>query len=142
MISITSHIALNESEIKFSFICSPGPGGQNVNKVATAALLRFNVITSTSLPEAVRMRLLALIGKKLTTQGELLIKANRYRTQKRNRQDALERLKQFILQATITPKKRKKSKPSLASRQQRLANKKRHAENKTLRRRVSEGVVS
>jgi len=134
MLEITPSISLNESEIKFSFICSPGPGGQNVNKVATAALLRFNIIASPSLPDGVRTRLLALVGKKLTSQGELLIKASRFRTQERNKQDALNRLKELIQRAATAPKKRKKSKPTLASKERRLTSKKRHAKNKSLRR--------
>lgn len=134
MLDITSNISLAESELHFSFICSPGPGGQNVNKLATAALLRFDVLNSPSLPDAVRARLLALLGKKITSQGELLIKATRYRTQERNKQDALNRLKLLIQQAATVPKKRKKSKPTLASKERRLASKKQHAKNKSWRR--------
>lgn len=134
MIRITQHISLNPAEIKLSFIASPGPGGQNVNKVATSAQLRFDALHSPSLPEPVRARLLALIGKKLTGQGELIIKASRFRTQERNKQDALNRLCEIIKQAAIIPKKRKKTKPTLASKNRRLQSKKLHGQKKTLRR--------
>jgi ribosome-associated protein len=133
MIKITPNIALSESEVIFTFIRASGPGGQNVNKVATAALLRFNVMRSDSLPEDVRTRLLSHLGKKITTEGELLIKADRYRTQERNKQDALQRLAELIRHAAIPPKKRKKTKPSYGSVQRRLSTKKLHSKNKSLR---------
>jgi ribosome-associated protein len=90
LIKITPHLSLDESELKFEFIRSPGPGGQNVNKVATAVLLRFDVKNS-SLPDDVRERLLILLQSRLTLKGELLIKASSHRTQERNKQDAIER---------------------------------------------------
>jgi ribosome-associated protein len=120
-----------------TFVRSPGPGGQNVNKTATAAQLRFNIVNSPSLPEDMRTRLLALIGKKLTLQGDLIIKASRYRTQERNKQDALDRLEALLQRAAIPPKKRKKTKATFASTQRRLASKKLHAKNKSLRKRIS-----
>jgi ribosome-associated protein len=125
---------VNLSEIKFNFIRSPGPGGQNVNKVATAVELRFNILYSSTLPEDIRSRLLLLIGRKLTHQGELIIKATRFRTQERNKQDALERLQELLDQAAISPKKRKKTKPTFSSSQRRLTTKKLHAKSKSLRR--------
>jgi len=134
MIKITQHISLDLSEIKFSFISSPGPGGQNVNKVATAVQLRFDVLHSPSLQDDVRLRLIALLGKKLTRQGELIIKASRYRTQERNKQDAIERLCQLIKHAAYPPKKRKKTKPTFASKQRRLNIKKLQGEKKARRR--------
>lgn len=134
MIEITPNIALNPAEIKLSFVASPGPGGQNVNKVATTAQLRFNVLHSPSLPESVRARLLLLIGNKLTSEGELIIKASRFRTQERNKQDALDRLIELIQRAAIIPKKRKKTKPTLASKNRRLQSKKLQGMKKTLRR--------
>ena len=133
MIEITSKLFLDDSEIKFTFIRSPGPGGQNVNKVASGVQLRFDIAHSPSLSETLRNRLLILLGKKVTQQGELIIKATRYRTQERNKQDALDRLIDFIQQASIVPKKRKKTKPTYASTQSRLNKKKIHAKTKALR---------
>jgi ribosome-associated protein len=134
MIEMTPAIFLNESEIKLSFIRAPGPGGQNVNKVASAVQLRFDVVHSPSLPEDVRRRLLTFIGKKITVEGELIIKAHRSRTQERNKQDALDRLKELIKRAAIIPKKRKKTKPTKAATQRRLNKKKLHSKIKSLRR--------
>jgi ribosome-associated protein len=137
VIEITRNIFLNETEITYTFIRSPGPGGQNVNKLATAVQLRFNVIKS-SLPQAVRERLLALAGSKMTQQGDLIIKASRYRTQERNKLDALDRLQELIKRAAIAPKKRKKTKPTLASRQRRLSKKKLHSKTKFLRGNIND----
>lgn len=127
------HIELNEAELKFSYIRAPGPGGQNVNKVATGVLLRFNVLDSSSLPETVRERLLLILGNKLTQSGDLIIKACRYRTQQRNKLDALERLNELVKKAQIVPKKRKKSKPTLASKKKRLETKKLNSKKKSIR---------
>jgi ribosome-associated protein len=127
------YILLNESECKFTFIRAPGPGGQNVNKVASAVQLRVNIRHSPSLPEDVRARLVRLLSKRLTTQGDLLIRASRYRTQERNKQDALERLRALVRRAAVIPKKRTKTKPSYGSKLNRLAEKKLHAKTKALR---------
>jgi ribosome-associated protein len=133
MLKITPNICIHESEIKFTFMRAPGPGGQNVNKVATATLLRFNVRHSATLPGDVRIRLLTLLGKKLTLQGDLIIKASRYRTQERNKQDAFNRFQELLKRAATIPKKRKKTRPSFASAQRRLTKKKLHGKIKSLR---------
>lgn len=126
-------IHIPETELIFTHIRAPGPGGQNVNKVSSAIQLRFNVLHSPSLPEEVRQRLCVLLASKLTQSGDLIIKASRHRTQNRNQQDALERLKKLIQQAQLVPKKRKKSKPTLASKKKRLDSKKKHSNKKANR---------
>jgi ribosome-associated protein len=133
LIKITPNIVLNDAEVKFTFVRAPGPGGQNVNKVATAAQLRFNILHSAALSEAARRRLTTLAGNKITLHGELIIKASRYRTQERNKQDALDRLIELIRRAAVTPKKRKKTQPTFASTQRRLTKKKKHSQIKSLR---------
>lgn len=134
MIQFGPSLFLPKSEIKISYIRSPGPGGQNVNKLATAAQLRFNVLNSPSLPESVRGRLIASLRKRITAEGEIIIKASRFRTQERNKQDAIDRLVHLLKPAAIPPKKRKKTKPSLAVREKRLTQKKLHAKTKASRR--------
>jgi len=134
MIRISPTIFLDESELEYHFIRSPGPGGQNVNKLATGVQLRFNILNSPSLPEELRLRFAKLHGSKLTQGGEIIIKASRYRAQEKNKQDALERLRSWLLEASIRPKKRKKTKPSFSSVQRRLNQKKRQGKIKQLRR--------
>jgi ribosome-associated protein len=130
MIKITSTISLNDDELEFNFIRSSGPGGQNVNKVASAVQLRFNILHSPTLPDEVRLRLLLLVGSRLTSLGDVIIKASRYRTQERNKQDVLQRLQDLIRRAAEPPKKRHKTRPTQASKQRRLVNKKRHGQIK------------
>ena len=133
MIRITDAIALDERELEERFIRASGPGGQNVNKLATAVQLRFDVRGSPSLPEAVRARLEKLCGNRLTRDGVLVIAAQRYRTQERNRQDALDRLIDLIARAAVAPRPRRPTKPTAGSRERRLAGKKLRATVKNWR---------
>jgi ribosome-associated protein len=133
MIRITDAIALDEREIEESFVRASGPGGQNVNKVASAVQLRFDVRRSPSLPNEVAIRLMKLAGRRMTQDGVLVITAQRFRSQEQNRQDALERLTALIRQASVRPVPRRKTKPTLASKQRRLEGKSRRAQIKSLR---------
>ena len=137
MTHVSVNAFLSADEIKITFIRSPGPGGQNVNKIATAVLLRFNITHSILLPDDIRARLINLIGKRLTLQGDILIKATRYRTQERNKQDALDRLQGLLNRAAVAPIKRKKTKPTFTSKQKRLNTKKIHGKIKSLRSKKS-----
>ncbi len=134
MLIITADLIIPENELDEKFIRSTGPGGQNVNKVATAVQLRFDAQRSPSLPEAVRTRLLRLAAQRLTTDGVLVIEAHRFRTQEDNRQDARQRLAALIRKATIAPKPRRPTKPTAASQTRRLDSKRRHSQLKRLRR--------
>ena len=133
MIQITPELAIHEGEIQEGFIRASGPGGQNVNKVASAVQLRFDVARSPSLPEDIRERLAKLAGKRMTAEGVLIIAARRYRTQSRNRDDAMERLVALIKRAAESPKPRIKTKPTRVSWERRLAVKRRRSEIKRLR---------
>lgn len=133
MIEVTPNISLDESELVESFVRASGPGGQNVNKVETAVQLRFDVRGSPSLPEAVRVRLERLAGRRLTRDGVLVLNAQRFRTQERNRQDALDRLLALIREAAVPPVRRRATKPTYASSQRRLESKARRSSVKSLR---------
>jgi ribosome-associated protein len=136
MIHIAPGIGLDENELQWEFVRASGPGGQNVNKVATAVQLRFDAAHSSSLPEEVRNRLLRLAGNRLTDDGVLVIDARRYRTQVRNREDALAQLTELIRKATVRPKVRRRTKPTAASQEERLARKVRRSQTKANRRPV------
>lgn len=136
MIHITPNIAIDESEIKEEFIRASGPGGQKVNKVATAVQLRFDVANSPSLPNDVRDRLIRLAGRRITEDGVLIIEARRLRTQQRNRQDAIDRLVELIRKAAKKPRVRRRTKPTLASKRRRLETKRCRGETKRTRRSV------
>jgi ribosome-associated protein len=137
VIRVTAHISIDEREIEESFVRSSGPGGQNVNKLATAVQLRFDVRGSPSLPGDVRTRLERLAGARLTNDGVLVISAQRHRTQLRNRQDALDRLIDLIRQAAIRPRPRRPTKPTAGSRERRIEGKKRRGGIKERRSRPS-----
>lgn len=132
-IPITDRISIDDSEIKEEFVRSSGPGGQNVNKVATSVQLRFDAGHSPSLPADVRARLASIAGKRMTDEGVLIVSASRFRTQERNRLDAMARLADLIRQASRRPKPRRQTKPTLSSKLKRLESKARRSKTKRLR---------
>ena len=132
-INVTASIVIDESELEEAFVRSPGPGGQNVNKVATAVQLRFPLERTTTLPEDVKRRLRGVAGRRVTAEGWLVIEANRFRSQARNREDARARLLELIRKAAHPPKPRKPTRPSAASKQRRLQEKRLRARTKKAR---------
>ena len=133
MIVITSVISLDESELEEKFVRSSGPGGQNVNKVATAVQLRFDAAGSPSLPQDVKQRLLALAGRRATEDGVVVIDARGQRTQEQNRREARQRLIDLIRRAAVRPKTRRRTRPSAAARRRRLDEKRHRGETKRRR---------
>ncbi len=136
MIPVTDTITINESEIDEEFIRASGPGGQNVNKVSSAVQLRFDVGESASIPDEVRQRLFRIAGKRITGDGVLIIDARRFRTQERNRRDALDRLVALIRRAAEMPKPRCRTRPPQSARVRRLEIKRKRAKTKRLRQPV------
>jgi len=134
MLRINKNIAIKESELTFNFIRSSGPGGQNVNKVATAVQLRFNISSTESLTEDVKIRLKSIAGRKVTKDGVLIIEAKQFRTQEVNRQDAISRLIELIDKASRKKKRRIKTNPTAGSKLRRIEAKKKLGEKKKMRK--------
>ena len=138
MIRVTASISLDESELIERFVRASGPGGQNVNKVSSAVELRFDVARSPALTEPVRQRLAKLAGRRLTQDGVLVLSADRFRTQERNREDARERLFALIREAAVPPKPRRKTRPTLASKKRRVEGKVKRGGVKQMRQKPGE----
>jgi len=137
MIQITPTCKINENELQFEYIRASGPGGQNVNKVATAVQLRFDIANSPSLASDTKGQLIRLSGSRVNAEGVLLIEAKRFRTQEQNREDAIERFTELVKKALIKPKKRLKTKPTRASKETRLKEKKQRGAVKKTRQNKS-----
>jgi ribosome-associated protein len=137
MIKVTDNISLHENEIQVDFVQASGPGGQNVNKTASQAQLRFDA-KSASLPEEVRSRLFRIAKNRITAEGVLIIEAKRYRSQERNRADAVDRLVALIRAAAEVPKTRHKTQPSMTARRKRLESKQHRSKIKQMRRRIED----
>ncbi len=134
MLVVNSRLKIPLREFQFTFARSSGPGGQNVNKLNTKALLRWPVINSASLPEAVRQRLIAKAGRRMTSEGDLLIVSQRFRDAGRNVADCLEKLRNLLAEAAVAPKRRKPTKPSRSSVRRRLDQKRKQSQKKRQRR--------
>jgi ribosome-associated protein len=137
MIEISDSVSIDESELQLDYVQSSGPGGQNVNKVATAVQLRFDIPHSSSLPEEAKARLAKLAGKRVTQEGVLVIEAKRYRSQEQNRADALERFVSLVQRALEKSKARRRTKPSPAAIEKRLEKKKQRGERKRSRQKYA-----
>ncbi len=135
MLVVNSHLSIPHSEFQFTYARSSGPGGQNVNKVSSKALLRWNVAASPSLPAAVRARFVARFGNRLTGEGDLLISSQRFRDQSRNATDCLDKLREMLAAVAVAPRPRKRTKPTRASGERRLKEKRVAGRNKQLRQR-------
>ena len=134
MLHITDTLSIPDDELSWSYARSGGPGGQNVNKVSSKAVLRWDVARSPSLPDEVKVRLRAQQRRRITTEGEFVMSSQRYRDQERNRQDCLEKLSELVRAATVAPKARKKKKPTRASKERRLKEKRHRSAAKSTRR--------
>jgi len=137
MIRINSSLSVPDSELDWQFIRASGPGGQKVNKASTAVQLRFDALHSPSLPDEIKVRLLRLAGRRLSSKGVIVIDARRFRSQERNRQDALERLVNLLRRATARPRPRRRTKAAVAAKRRRLENKRRRGDLKRDRRKVA-----
>jgi ribosome-associated protein len=133
MFEVNSDIRIPEEEFEWSYARSGGPGGQNVNKVASKAILRWNVTATTRVPQPVKERFIAFERKRITNEGDFVLTSQRYRDQERNRLDCLEKLRELLIEAAAIPKKRRPTKPTRGSRMSRLQDKKRRAGVKALR---------
>jgi ribosome-associated protein len=140
MLQITPSVAIQDSELDERFVRASGPGGQNVNKVATAVELRFDAARSPALSDQVRARLRAIAGTRMNAEGVILIDARRYRTQVQNREDARERLAELIRQSLVPPRRRRKTRPTRSSVEKRIESKKQRAEKKRGRGRITSDV--
>jgi ribosome-associated protein len=134
MLEISDRIRIPDEEFSWSFVRSGGPGGQNVNKVASKAVLRWNFVASPSLPDDIKARLQQQQRRRITSDGDLLLTSQRYRDQERNRLDCLDKLAEMLRAAAVVPKKRRKTKPSRGAHERRLAAKKRRSALKSSRR--------
>ena len=136
-IPVTEQLGIDENELVWTFVHSSGPGGQNVNKVASAVQLRFDILHSRSIPQDIHPRLIALAGNRVTQDGVLVLKGDRFRTQEQNKRDVLERLVQLVRQAAAKPKTRRRTRSPASAKRRRLDRKRKRSKTKALRRRIT-----